>query len=42
MIDGATGTWTGKPTAAKRQQDHEKRVAMVRKAAERHKQAQQG
>ena len=42
MIDGATGTWSGKPTDDKRRRDHERRVAMVRKAAERHKQAQQG
>ena len=42
MIDGATGTWTGKPTASKRQRDHERRVAMVRASAERYKQAQQG
>lgn len=42
MIDGATGTWTGKPTADTKRRDHERRVAIVRKAAERHKQAQQG
>src|SRR5699024_334536 len=42
MVDGATGTWTGKPTASKKRRDHERRVALVKKAAERHKQAQQG
>lgn len=42
MIDGATGDWIGKPTVDQRQKAHERRVALVRKAAERHKKAQQG
>lgn len=42
MIDGATGDWIGKPSKDQRQAAHEKRVALVKAAAERHKQARQG
>lgn len=42
MIDGATGDWIGKKTVDQRQVAHRRRVELVKKAAERHKQAQQG
>lgn len=40
MIDGATGNYIGKPSENKKLADHRRRVELVRKAAERHKEAQ--